>query len=441
MCLLRNKVFILVLFLVVLLALAVVGYKAFSIYSFNSLSKELDTGNNQLFSGFKDEIATSNKISTNLYQASASLCPTFSKEKNDGYLKQTKIEYNNSLSSYKKGLADLDSNVSRLSSASKMPLWLSGDQKKFVSDITSSLKDYQTARKSNYDLMVEAKPVINNTLQIISDTGSLVDYILPLQNAKTQQQAMVAITQNFSKLAPLEKYSKDSYKFEGQDTLASKYPDSYKAFTAFKTIFGQYYLAIKGVSEGDMTKALQLNQVAKSFENSLNTLQDPFTEVNKTMKPSTIKIKDAYTNYANALDFYAEKKLYFNPISKHKLLVRNNQNKAIVVAYATDIYQIDNEKPPADKSFADVVKTLQASDCLGSDLECTEADFTYKSDGAMYYKIGYKDEFSGTVDTFTIGITKETQNTLGVSTVKINGVDLDLSSVSVLTNYVKSLTY
>ena len=444
MGLLKNKAFIIISVLVVLLIVLVAGYKLFSIYSFNSLSKELETGNTELFSGFKDEIASANKIDLSFFEANTSLGTTnFSKEKNDKYLNQTKTEYDNALSTYKKALDNLESNVSKLDSTSKMPLWLSGDQKKFVSDTTTSLKAYKNARRADYGILVEAKPVFSNVLQLISDTGALFDYMLPLQTAKTDQEAIAAFTQNFSKVASLEKYSKDTYKFEGQDALATKYPDSYKAFAAFKIVFGQYYLAIKGLSQGDMSQTAKLEQIGNGFKSSLNSLQNPLGEISSKKKSSKIEIKDTYADYAKALDFYSEKKLYSNLLSKEKRLVQNNQNKAAVLAYGVDLYQIDLDKYPTDKTFSGLAATLKDRNYLVSDLKYNEADFTYTSDGAAYYKLGYKDEVSGKVETFTVGVTKEAQKALGASikVVKIKGVELNFSSVNVLTSYINSLTY
>src|SRR4030042_2309996 len=441
MPLIKNKIFILVLVLIFLLLVGVGGYKLFSIYAFNSLSKQLETGNNELFSGFKEEIAAANKINLNLFEASKTLEPTnFSKEKTDNYLNQTKTEYNNSLSAYKKGLDDLESNVSKLDSASKLPLWLSGDQKKFVSDITTSLKAHKDARKADYDFSVEVKPVFSNVLQIISDTGSLLDYMLPLQTAKTEQEVTAAFTQNFSKVASLEKYSKESYKFESQDTLSTKYPDSYKAFAAFKTVFGQYFLAIKGLSQGDMSQAAKLEQIGNSFQLSLNSLQNPLEEISGKAKPTTTKIKDTYADYAKTLDFYNENKLYSNMLSKEKWLAQNNQNKAAVFAYGVNLYQTDLDKYPADKTFLDLAATLKDRNYFVSGLKYNEADFTYTSDGDMYFKLGYKNEVSGQIETFTVGITEDAQKSLGAfnKAVKLKSVELNFGSVNHLINYIGS---
>jgi len=440
MGLLKNKIFILVVVVLLILA-GITGFKLLSIYAFNSLSKELETGNKELFAGFKDEIGSSNKISLSIFKVSQSLAdPTsFSKEKITEDLNQAKTEYGNSITTYKKGLDDLDSSVSKLDNLAKMPLWLGGDQKKFVADVAASLDAYQAARKTDYDSLVKAKPVFNNSLQVIGDTAVLLGYTLSLQSAKTEQEVMTALTQNFSQLASLEKYTKADYKFEGQAALATEYPDSYKAFAAFKTIFGQYYLAIKGLSQGDMSQAAQLNQIGSEFENSISALQNPFQEISTKAKPNTIKIKDTYASYAKALDFYTEKKLY----SKENKLVQNNQNKAVVLAYAVNIYETDKDKPPADKSFADLFSTLKDGKYLDSSLKYNETDFTYSSDGAMYFEIGYKDEVSNKMETFVIGIKAEATQSLGATTqvVKINGVEVNLGSANTLINYINSLTH
>ncbi|OGY21844.1 MAG: hypothetical protein A2113_00760 [Candidatus Woykebacteria bacterium GWA1_44_8] len=440
MSLLKNKIFILVV--VVLLVLAgVVGYKFFSIYAFNSLSKELEPGNKELFDGFKDEVAGSNRINLNILKASQSLSdPTsFSKDNVDKYLDQAKTEYNNSADTYKKGLDKLDSSVSKLDNLSKIPLWLGSDQKKFVSDVTDSLDAYKAARKADYDFMVKTKPVFDNSLQVIGDTAVLYGHTLTLASAKTEEEAMAALTQNFSQLAPLEKYSKDSYKFEGQDTLAAEYPDSYKAFAAFKTVFGQYYLAIKGLSEGDMSQAAKLTEIGASFVDSISALQNPFMELSAKAKPNTTKIKDAYASYTKALDFYSEKKLY----SKENKLVQNNQNKAVVFAYAIQLYEIDKNKPPASESFSDLLSTLRGSNYLSSDLKYNENDFSYTSDGAMYFEIGYKDEVSNKMEIFVIGVKEAVTTSLGASTqvVKIKDVEINLNFANTLVNYISSLTY
>jgi len=57
----------------------VAGYKAFSLYSFNSLSKELDSKNQELFTGFKKEIETSNKMGLKLVK-SVDFGPNFQKK-------------------------------------------------------------------------------------------------------------------------------------------------------------------------------------------------------------------------------------------------------------------------------------------------------------------------------------------------------------------------
>jgi len=440
MSLLKNKIFILVIVVLLILA-GIAGFKLFSIYAFNSLSKELETGNKELFDGFKDEVAGSNKINLSLLKASQSLSdPTsFSNDKVDQHLDQAKTEYNNSIASYKKGLDKLDSSVSKLDNLSKMPLWLGGDQKKFVTDVAASLDAYKAARKADYDFMVKTKPVFNNSLQIIGDTAVLYGHTLTLASAKTEEEAMAALTQNFSQLAPLEKYGKDGYKFEGQDTLASEYPDSYKAFAAFKTVFGQYYLAIKGLSEGDVSQAAKLNEIGNSFTSSISALQNPLMELSTKQKPNITKIKDAYASYTKALDFYTEKKLY----SKENKLVQNNQNKAVVLAYATNLYEIDKKTPPAGKSFSDLVTSLKSGNYIDSSLKYNENDFTYASDGAMYFEIGYKDEVSKKIETFVIGVKGEATTSLGASTqvVKIKDVEINLNIANTLVSYINSLTY
>jgi len=443
MSLLKNKIFILVI-VVLLILVGIAGFKILSIYAFNSSSKQLETGNQELFAGFKDEISSSNKINLSLFKALNLADPTsFSKEKITEDLNQAKTEYDNSITTYKKGLDKLDSSVSKLDNFAKMPLWLGGDQKKFVADVTDSLDTYQAARKTDYDSLVKAKPVFNNSLQVIGDTAVLLGYFLTAQSAKSDQEAVAILVQNFTQLAPLEKYTKADYKFEGQDTLATEYPDSYKAFAALKTVFGQYYLAIKGLSQGDMSQAAQLDQIGSEFENSISSLQNPFNEISTEAKPNTTKIKDAYASYTKALDFYSEKKLYSNLLSKKERLVQNNQNKAVVLAYAANIYETDNEKPPADKSFADLFITLKDGKYLVSDLKYNETDFTYSSDGAMYFEIGYKDEVSNKMETFVIGIKEEAQKSLGVSTqiVKTKDVEVNLGSVNTLVSYINSLIH
>ena len=93
MGLLKNKVLILIIGAVVLLLIAVMpGYKVFSLYSFNTFTKELDSGNKDLFASFKTEVAVSNKIAENLLKSS-DFGAGFSKEKNTKYINQAKNDY------------------------------------------------------------------------------------------------------------------------------------------------------------------------------------------------------------------------------------------------------------------------------------------------------------------------------------------------------------
>ena len=131
MSLLKNKVLIIVLVVIALAAIAVVGYKAFSLYSFNSFAKELNSENKNLFTSFKTEVATTNKIEENIVKA-MDVTANFDKATNTQYLDTAKADYEQSLKDYKKGVDELESKSKDVVAFKDMPLWLATDQKKFA---------------------------------------------------------------------------------------------------------------------------------------------------------------------------------------------------------------------------------------------------------------------------------------------------------------------
>ena len=135
MGLLKSKVFIL-LFVVLafLVVAAVAGYYIFSIYSFNSFAKEIDSENQSLFAAFDQEVSTNNKIEQNLAKA-MTIDTSFDKATNTNYLNTAKTDYEKSLTDYKKGVADLKSKSGEIAKFGQIPLWLTADQKKFAGDI------------------------------------------------------------------------------------------------------------------------------------------------------------------------------------------------------------------------------------------------------------------------------------------------------------------
>ena len=146
MNLLRRKSAILVIAVIVLLIIVGLGYKLFSLYSFNTFSKELNTENQNLFDSFKDEVKTSNEIEQNIVK-SMNFGLSFSKETNTSPLNQAKSDFDKSLEDYKSGVAELESKTSDITGFNKMPLWLGSDQKKFSSDISAAVENYVDARK------------------------------------------------------------------------------------------------------------------------------------------------------------------------------------------------------------------------------------------------------------------------------------------------------
>lgn len=444
MNLLKNKVFLIVLAVLVLLVIVgAIGFKAFSLYAFNQFSKKLDNENQNLFTGFKTEIETSNKINQNLLNA-LNFGAGYSKEANTKALNQAKSDYTDSIAEYKKDVEELESKSSEISSFSKMPLWLDGNQKKFAADINSSVDQYVKARKDDYQFSEKTKPVYNNLFQVFGDTIVLVDYAYQVSSAQTATEATTALTTGFASLKPLEKYTDANYKFEGEDELATEFPDSYKAFHVFQATYAQLYLAAEAMSKGDFSKVNELLQIGPAMNQSLTSLQDPISEIGEKSKPYVVKIKDAYVPYAKALDFFAEKNLHSNPISKEKVLTQNNQNKLAIFAYLAQIYQIDKEFYPQESTFSSFVEDLKKENLLGSDVSYKESDFTYSSSDGSYFEIGYTDEVSGKKDVILVGVKQgSTNQALGAATqilsVKVQKHKVDLNFINDATSYLNSL--
>lgn len=415
MGLLKNKVLILVLVAVVLLiSAAIPGYKVFSLYSFNTFTKELDSGNKDLFVSFKTEVAVSNKIAENLLKSS-DFGAGFSKETNTKYINQAKTDYDKSLKDYKKGIEELESKASDLANFVKLPLWLDSNQKEFAGDFTSSIDQYLEARKADYQFQIKTKPVLNNVFQILDDTIALLSYSNKLANAETEEDSAKVLQESFSEISSLEKYSKTDYKFEGENNLASEFTDSYKAFGVIKGTYGQFYLVFKAMSEGDYSKVDELAQVGSQFEDSLGVLDNPFNELGEKSKPYLVKIKDAYVNYAEALDFFARKNLHSNLLSKEKVLAQNNQNKLVVFTHLVELYYLDNGKYPTDTNFSSLVTTLKNSNRFDNTMKYNESDFSYASPKDSYFEIGHKDEISGQTSKIVVGVKEDTTTTLGAS--------------------------
>jgi hypothetical protein len=442
----KSKAFIIVAIVVVLLIIAVGGYKLFSLYSFNTFTKELDSGNKDLFASFKTEVEVTNKINGNLLK-SAEFGLSFSKETNSKYANQAKTDYDKSLKDYKKGVEELESEASDLDNFAKMPLWLSSDQKKFAKDMNSAIEAYLKSRKEDYQFQVKTQPIFNNEIQILNDTFAFIDYstkaVVALASAQTTAEIAGAFNANLSDISSLEKYTKSDYKFEGQDTLASEYPMSYKEFDSAKAVYGQTYLLYQAIAKGDLTKIDQLDQADALFNTWIASAGGSLVELSAKSKPYEAKIKDALVGYAKVLDFFAAKDLHSNLLSKEKVLAQNNQNKLVVFAYLVDLYYLDNGKYPTDTNFSSLATTLKSSNHFDDTLQYNESDFTYASPMASYYEIGHKDEISGQTSKVVVGV-KETQtSTLGASvknwTIKVKGKTINLEFVGDLINSFESL--
>jgi hypothetical protein len=446
MSLLKNKVFIIVAVVVAILIIAVPGYKAFSLYSFNSLTKELDQGNKDLFASFKTEVEAANKINENLLK-SAEFGLNFSKETNSKYTNQAKTDYDKLLKDYKKGLEELESEVSDLDNFTKMPLLLSSDQKKFANDMNSAFEVYLKTRKEDYQFQIKTQPVFNNEIQILNDAFAFVDYSVKASvasaAAQTPAQIAAAFSANLSDISSLEKYTESDYKFEGQDELASEFPLSYKEFDSAKEVFGATYLLYEAIAKGDLTKIPQLDQMEALFNTWILSAGGSLVELADKSKPYEIKLKDAYISYAKVLDFFAGNDLHSNLLSKEEVLGQNNQNKLIVFAYLVKLYSLDNGKYPTDTDFSSLVTTLKSSNHFDDTLQFNESDFTYTSPIPSYFEIGHKDEVSGQTSKVVVGV-KETQtSTLGATAhsmvIKVKDRVIDLEFVSDLINAFESL--
>lgn len=447
MGLLKSKVFILVLAAVVILIIAAVpGYKVFSLYSFNTFTKELDSGNKDLFASFKTEVGVKNKIAENLLKSS-DFGVNFSKETNTKYTNQAKTDYDRALKAYKKGIEELESKVNDLANFAKLPLWLSSDQEKFSTDINSAFAQYLKSRKEDYQFQAKTQPIFNNEIQILNDTFAFIDYsvksVTALASAQTTGEIASAFNDNLSDISSLEKYTKEDYKFEGQDKLASEFPKSYQEFESAKEVYGASYLLYQAIAKGDLTKTAQLDQMDALFKAWVASVGGALVELSEKSKPYEIKIKDAYISYAKALDFFASKNLHSNLLSQEKVLVQNNQNKLVVFAYLVKLYYLDNGKYPTDTTFPSLVTTLKSSNHFDDTLKYTESDFTYASPEASYFEIGHKDEISGQTSKIVIGVKEDTTTTLGASvqawTIKVKDKKINLEFVGDLIDSFKSL--
>jgi len=333
----------------------------------------------------------------------------------------------------------LESGSSEVTKVSKMPLWLGSDQKKFVSDIASAVDKYAKARKDDYEFGVKSKPVMSNMFLVLEDTIALYNYYLKIASA---QQAPI------TDISSLEKYSKPNFKFDEEDSLSSEFPGSYKAFSAFKDTFGQTYLIFEALSQGDLSQATKLAQVQSQLGASLTTIDTPLDEMAEKQKPYTEKIKDAYVEYTKTLEFFSEKELHKNQLSKEKVLVQNNQNKLTVLAYLVDLYYSKNKKYPTDSSFTSLSSTLETAGFMDSEvkvLNFNTSDFTYTSNGSTYFELGSKDEVSGQGEKVLVGLKEEDlSQTLGattqISSVKVSKAKINFKFLNNLINYLESIT-
>ncbi|HEX7455981.1 MAG TPA: hypothetical protein VF303_00755 [Candidatus Nanoarchaeia archaeon] len=447
MGILKSKVFILVFVVLILLVVAAVaGYYLFSIYTFNTFTKTLDSENKSLFIAFDQEVATTNKIQQNLIK-SVEFETDFDKETNAKYLNAAKSDYEKSLNDYKKGIDELKSDSSDLVKFKDLPLWLTADQKKFTNDLTTSIGQYLEARKADYQFQVKIKPINNSIFQMIEDMLVIVEYPIVVEKnlatALTPAQVQQAFSKDFYMVESLEKYTKPDYKFEGHDKLAGEFPKSYKAFGAVKESYGAIYLMYKALANGNYSQFEQATATLSQSDDLESVLGDLDIELAQKNKPHVAKIKDSYVNYAKALDFFAEKKLSSNLLSKEKVLVQNNQNKVIVFAYLVELYYADEYKYPTDTSFHSFIATLKAGNHFDENLKFDESDFTYASDGTHYYEMAYKDDATGKQDMVLVGVKETADKTLGAwvltPVIKVDNKKFKLEFVNSLTNSINSL--
>jgi len=446
MTLLKNKVFILVIVLVLFLIAAVLGFKAFSLYSFNSLTKELDSGNAALFTSFKTEIKVVNKINENLLK-SADFGPNFSKERNSKFTSQAKADYDKSLKDYKKGLDELESKSADLAGFTNLPLWLKPNQKKFATDINSAYEEYLEARKQDYNFQIKAKPIFNNEIQITEDAFAFIEYgakvVAALGSAVTVPQMVAAFGDDISDIESLKRYSESGFKFDGQDELSSEFPTAYKEFDDAKKAFGQIYILYTAIAGGDAAKIEQVSGAGVLFNTWIASAGNSLLELNAKSKPGLIKIKDAYVSYTKVLDFFTSNKLHENILSKEKVLAQNNQNKLTVFTYITKLYLLETGMYPAARDFSSLITTLKTGNHFDESLKYNEDDFTYTSSGPTHFEIGHKDEVSGQRSTIDVGVKADAFDTLGASTqewsVKVKKQKINLEFVGDLINSFDSL--
>jgi hypothetical protein len=448
MSLLKNRLYLVVLAAVILIIAVVAGYKAFSLYSFNSFAKELNSENKNLYASFEQEVSANNVIETNIARA-MDIETNFDKETNTKYLNVAEAEYAQALTDYKKGIDTLDSKSSDVASFKDMPLWLDANQKKFASDIASALDQYLNARKADYKFQEKTKPINNNMFQIIEDSFVIIDYSTTLEKniatALTPAQLLSALSKDFSDLKAIEKYTKASHKFEGQDKLASEFPNSYKAFGVIKETYSAVYLFYKSLASGDYSQLDQAAAVLTQVGGMDSAIAGLSLELQEKNKPYVVKIKDSYVTYAKTLDFFAEKKLYSNLLSREKTLTKNNQNKLTVFVYLVQLYYTDEQKYPTDTSFSSLTSTLKSGNHSAGSLKYNTSDFTYTSDGSNYYEMGYKDEVSGKQTKVVVGVKEDMYKTLGatihIPTIKVEDKKVRLEFVGSLTGSFESLIY
>ncbi len=258
---------------------------------------------------------------------------------------------------------------------------LSETQKEFLKMAGMSLEQEKRAGESYASSVGPEREALAVALASLYESNCDLNYFLDKSDFRKTENAS-SVREKLSYLQDLRKYTSESFVFDNEEFIKSKFPSEYGEIQNRKNLYGLTFKYFLAVSEGDTQNAKVLKNEISSLNGNLET-KPLYREELKAWAGS---IRDGKQEYIKSLD-YLEK----SGISKSAM--GRNRSVAMAIKSAVYLYQDKNGVYPNAKDFQELLKILRP-EFLG-DFGITEKDFAYshlRYEATESYRLVYKGE-------------------------------------------------
>lgn len=285
-----------------------------------------------------------------------------------------------------------------INSFKSKPLWLSGDKNKFLNELDVLMNEFEKEEEKLADGLKKYDSVMKTYFQILRDLTDYYDYVL---NYTTDQE----IVDNITKISELEKYSRKNYKFPGESSIETEFPESYAFIDNYKSFLATVYNAYIAYVAGDTVKFAAASAELDTSSAKIQALSDPFKETDdKYTKPYNKSVSGLLNKLVKLVDGFNGKELYKGLFVDKKVRLGKTRHTATILSLNLSDYSLGNEdKYPKATNVEELLKILKDKKYAGN-LTFKLVGITYESKGDDSYKMTYKDEITGkTEDVSEVG--------------------------------------